>query len=990
MILNKLNLKRFLTIVMSLTAFVAFAQNATIRGTVIDESGEPVPFAAVVVGNNEYFSQTDLDGAFSVDVPAGKYTILIESFPMKATLEGVVALAGKVKVLDVITLKSETQVVDVVQIQVTKSVKTESALLNSKKKAVEVKDGISKAEVKRAGDGNVAQTVKRIPGISIVGGKYVFVRGIGDRYNKTTLNGMDIPGLDPDRNAIQMDIFPTSIIDNIIVSKSFSGPQPADFAGGVIDIGLKDFPDRKEGSFSISASYNPGMHFNSNYLKYDGGSYDFLGMDDGKRARPTTLFVSRDQVISSPSKAPLYNSFVNSFSTQMAGYESLSLMDYSLSGGYGDQINLKNSKGAIGYNFALSYSNKTRFYSDAEYGDFGMRSDDNSVVDLEVRNRQTGTLATNNVLLSMMGGVAYKKGSDKIKMNVLRIQNGITRSGEFDFQRDDQGNDFIGKRFTLGYNQRELTNFLIEGKHAFGATKDSTGKVIGKPRWELEWKSSPTLSKLSDPDIRSTIYELDEGSGYVINTNSGLPQRLWREMNEITVSNRVDLTRKFKFKEEESKLKFGVASTYKSRDFAIYSYQFEGNQTDLKGDANEVFEDLLWDASTGSGGEGFVVKPDFLPDNTNAYSATTLYNAGYVSTELGFTKKFKSVLGLRVEKFDQRYSGKYNDGGIKQLSDSLVLGDLDIFPGLNFIYALTASDTNSQNLRLSMSKTIARPSMKEKSFANILDPFSGRTFIGAMFSEEDNGVVIWDGNLKSTDIYNFDVRWELFQKLAQTVSFSAFYKKFINPIEIVQYATADNNFQPRNVGDGDLIGGEFDIRQRLTFIQKELVSWAFNLNVTATHSRIKLSSTEFNSKVENAREGQTINEYRDMAGQAPFLVNSGLSYLGSTKEGSFWNGVQTGFFYNVQGRTLQIVGIADKPDIYTNPFHSLNFTFTKKFVKRDEDGSKKYEQSVRLKVTNILNDANESVFDAYGSDKTYYFSRLRPGSSIGLRYGFKF
>src|SRR5690606_10650162 len=123
---------------------------------------------------------------------------------------------------------------------------------------------------RRMGDSDAASSMKRVPGVSVEGGKYVYVRGLGDRYTKTILNGVDIPGLDPDRNTMQMDIFPTNIIDNIIVHKTFSAELPADFTGGVIDIAISDFPDQKKGNISFSSSYNPDFHFKSDYLTYKG------------------------------------------------------------------------------------------------------------------------------------------------------------------------------------------------------------------------------------------------------------------------------------------------------------------------------------------------------------------------------------------------------------------------------------------------------------------------------------------------------------------------------------------------------------------------------------------------------------------------------------------------------------------------------------------------------------------------------------------------
>ena len=133
---------------------------------------------------------------------------------------------------------------------------------------------------------------------------------------------------------------------------------------------------------------------------------------------------------------------------------------------------------------------------------------------------------------------------------------------------------------------------------------------------------------------------------------------------------------------------------------------------------------------------------------------------------------------------------------------------------------MVASINKKQNIRFSYGKTIARPSFKELSYAEIFDPITGRTFIGSLFRDADDGagIVYWDGNLVSTDIHNLDFRWELFPSFGNTISFSTFYKKFINPIEIIQFATQSGSFQPRNVGDGQVFGFEFEARYKLDFI----------------------------------------------------------------------------------------------------------------------------------------------------------------------------
>jgi hypothetical protein len=195
---------------------------------------------------------------------------------------------------------------------------------------------------------------------------------------------------------------------------------------------------------------------------------------------------------------------------------------------------------------------------------------------------------------------------------------------------------------------------------------------------------------------------------------------------------------------------------------------------------------------------------------------------------------------------------------------------------------------------------------------------------------------------------------------------------------MVQYATQTGSFQPRNVGDGKVIGLELEIRKNLSFASILMQNFSLNANFTYTSSSIKLSETEYQSRKENARTGQSVDEYRDMAGQAPYLINAGLAFNGGEK--GFGKGLEAGIYYNVQGETLFIVGIVDRPDIYTVPFHSLNFNANKSFGKNNR-------MSVGFKVENILNEDNETVFKSYQADDQY-FNRLSPGTKFTLRYSY--
>ena len=217
-----INLKQLFSAFSILFSIGLCAQNGTIRGTVIEDSnGEPLFGVTVQIKSTTTGAITDFDGKFDIPIAAGTYDIQA-SFVSFATVTvtGVVVESGKVTTIDQIRLAEDVETLEEIVVTAEVIRTTESALLTVKRKSANLIDGISAASFKKIGDADAAAAVKRVTGVSIEGGKYVYVRGLGDRYTKTMLNGVDIPGLDPDKNSLQIDIFPTNLIDNMIVTKT--------------------------------------------------------------------------------------------------------------------------------------------------------------------------------------------------------------------------------------------------------------------------------------------------------------------------------------------------------------------------------------------------------------------------------------------------------------------------------------------------------------------------------------------------------------------------------------------------------------------------------------------------------------------------------------------------------------------------------------------------------------------------------------------------
>lgn len=939
-----------------------FAQDGLIRGTVYDEGiGETLIGVTVLAKGTNYGDITDFDGKFEIKLPVGTYDIQFSFISFETiVISDVVVVADKPVILNNIQMKEAVSELGEVVVTAEAIRNSEAIVSITKKKAISLLDGISAASFDKIGDSDASAAVKRITGVSVEGGKYVYVRGLGDRYTKTTLNNVDIPGLDPDRNSLQMDIFPTSLIDNMMVYKTAVAELSADFTGGVVNIETKDLPDVKILDISLSVSYNPSMHFNNNYIQGNTGATDFLGFDDGSRELPADA--RREQIPSpiSGNSGPEVNSFLNKFNPTLGATPQTSFMDYSFSFTSANQFNIwKGHK--LGYIFSASYKSNTMFFDDVTYGEY-QRNIDPNISDLRYATVQNGIRAENNVLVGLLGGLAYKTDLSKFRFNVMHLQNGINTAGQFFIDNDGEAvgqSGYLAFSNNLEYNQRGLTNLLLNGEHH-----------LDNGKWDIDWRVSPTFSNIEDPDVRKTAFTYSNTDTTFSAGAGGNPSRIWRSLQEVNIVGKIDITKNDQAFGRDAKFKFGGSYIYKERDYEILSYdlQFFGAQPDFGIDPNRV----LVDETLFPNGTLYYASGNNTP-NPNQYNSNSKNLGVYISAELNPTEKLKAVLGLRGEQFTQRHTGRdvqFASLGIgNNLDNDIVLDDFDLFPSVNLVYAVN----EEQNLRASFSKTIARPSFKELSFAQIIDPLTNRIFNGGLFQYND-----WDGQLGVTRINNFDLRWEIFFPGNEILSVSAFYKTFDDPIELVRIPQqqASTEYQPRNVGNGEVLGTEIEFKKDLSFLSPKTSNFYIGTNVTLVNSKITMTDIEFNSRLLYEKNGENVENTRNMAGQAPYIVNASLGYE------NFENGLDAGLFYNVKGSTLFIVGGGLFPDVYAEPFSSLNFNLNKSF-------GKERNMSFNFSVTNILNDKREEVYRGYEADDQP-FTVFSPGRSFGLGFKYSF
>ena len=748
----------------------------------------------------------------------------------------------------------------------------------------------------------------------------------------------------------------------MVITKSSLAELPADYTGGLVNIETKEFPVKKILSVSASVSYNPSMHFNPDYVTYEGGKTDFLGFDDGTRAIPAQVRTGDQTLRPNFQSDAVVEAFNKSFNRELGADQTTSPLDFGLGITSGNQYTLE-SGNKLGYIFTATYKNETKFYENAINGEYVVPSADDDY-ELDQATSQEGALAERNILLGALAGIAYKTDNAKYKFNVMHLQNGVSTTAQQEVRSIDAvpgQSNYSAKADILGYSQRGLTNALLKGEH-----------FLNEGAWNIEWTVSPTLSNITEPDLRRTPFTRRPG-GYVFAPGEGgNPQRNWRFLDEINLVGKFDVTREFTmFDERPAKLKFGMSNVYKNRDYEILGADLQvlAGVPVFSGDGDEV----LLDSNLYSQGPLFYNITNGVP-NPNEFNSWSNNFATYVSGEFSPILRLKTIIGLRMEYFIQNHTGR-STAPVRVLDNERVLDAIDLFPSANLIYALT----EDQNLRFSYSRSIARPSFKEMSFAQIIDPITNRIFNGGMFVYNDaNGNTIWDGNLSETRINNIDLRWELFMERGELISVSAFAKTFDNPIELVRIPEAftSSEFQPRNVGDGRLFGFELEARKSLAFLSPVFSNWSANANYTWVRSSISMTDAEFTNRKSFEKTGQTIENTRAMAGQAPYVVNAGLSYDHLEKNFS------AGVYYNVKGKTLAIVGGGIFPDVYTEPFHSLNVTANKSFGK---DG----RTSVNIKVSNLLNDVTELFYNGYEAQEQL-FNSLSPGTSFSFGVSYKF
>jgi hypothetical protein len=884
------------------------------------------------------------DGTYKIALPPGTYRVEVQyiSYQMLKVTD-VVVKQDELSTLD-LTLTPQAIQLKAVEVTAQEVRNSESATLAKRKKAPAASDAISAEQISRTADGNVAEVATRVTGISIVGDRYVYIRGLGERYNTTMLNGATLATPEPERRVVPLDLFPSDLVDNLVVQKSYTPDLPGDFAGGGVDINTREFPGKRLFSFSASSGYNSATT-GKDYLIYSGGDRDRLGFDDGTRALPDLIqkYAANEPIREQSSFSSLgfpadtLAIFGEEFNKIWTPTKKDGAPEYSFAGSYGDQFNLFDRE--LGVFAGGSWKNSFQSY-DFEKNVYESQSEAGFLTPTALYD---GASSEDEVL---WGGLLHSS---------YRVNDAHTVSlrGMYDRSSEDEVRIYEGYEGDTSQRPIRDTRFLFVERGLFSGALESEHNLQSMLNSRVQLRASYSQSQRNEPDRREYVYEYvtryfedpasgEQDSSSAWELSSVSPDRsftrFFSELDDIERGFDGSWSMPFEaVKGLEAKLKAGFAHKNKDRDFALRRFTFTQPLPQTGIDITQAPEQLMTDENiTGSRTTGFVLEE--RTRFTDNYRGAHDLNAGFLMADMLVTTKLRAVAGVRVETSDQRVLTEdilyHNEPPV-----NVQLKTNDILPSINLTYGLTPT----MNLRASYFKTLARPELRE------LAPYSMANYQGD-FEEEGNP------DLNRSLIYNYDIRGEYFPGPNEVLAVSAFAKQLLDPIEKSVQGGDDPVYKPVNGQGGSLLGLELESRIGLGRISPPLSQFGFNGNLTLVRSRTKIDQL-----------GIQYSHERPLEGQSPYVANVGFSYTSDRGH------TQATLLYNVFGRRIRYVGFGTLPDVYEEPRGNLDFT-----VSQGIGGA-----NLKLAFTNMLN--YETVYKQ-GDQITDQYEKGR-GFSLSIAYG---
>ncbi len=821
-----------------------------------------------------------------------------------------------------------------------------------KRETSEISSFITPEDFERQGDSNVALSLRRVTGLSLVGGKFIYIRGLGERYSNANLNGLPLPSPEPLRRVVPLDLFPTSVLQSAAAQKTFSPQYSGEFGGGVIQIETKAIPDGRFLDVGVSFGGNTETTWKDG-LTYDGGKTDFLGFDSGIRKTPEPL---ADAIRAGKriNQLNFTGTELQTIGRSMANselwtiFEGTTAADFGMDATYGDRI--LHGDTSIGVLVSAGYDNSWSTKQGLQQtGRFSTNTSGQQVLvvadDFAFRSTQ------NDVRWHALLGTGFDWDENTVKLTSLYIRTTTKEA------RTQEG---VAAQFGLPQRQdfsewfeRQMWTNQVAGEHRV-ADGDLT----------INWKGSYSIATRDAPYQRSVQYrDFGDGLGLRYDFQQGRNLTRFSTVDDTLWAGALDLTYRADIGEREATLKAGYLYTETQRDSAQRDYRLLPTGGPLPPALLFSRVDYIFSDTNINPGR-FVLNEVTGSAAPAAYTGSLAVHGGYVGFDSEIIDFVRAALGVRYEDGEEivdTFDFYTPNTGI----ETQIAKDYWLPAG-----TITWNFAENLQLRLGASKTIGRPQFRELAPSDFIDPDTDRQFVG-------------NPNLVNSNINNLDSRVEWYFEEGQYVTVGGFYKKLTNPIEETINEAGDNlqtTFQ--NVPRADLYGAEFEFK----YVWDEL----FDEGWLATKSFFVAANYTWSESKLKIKPGDTVIRQNGTALPAEFVVRNGRALQGHSKH---LGNIQIGYedadsgstanlMLNFTSKRIRATSPQTLPEIIEHPPLTLDFTYSRGV----EMMGGQYD--IEFKAENLLNEKYQASQQFNGARVDVDTYKLGTSFSVGIKRHF--
>ncbi len=853
------------------------------------ETQKPVKDAQVFLSGLKERFRTDDQGRISATVPAGSYSIsLLHNAYSSQTMDEVVVAKDQNTPVDFKLTPAGVELAEYVVLE-PHLAGTVASVIEEQKTATSVATVLGAEQFSRAGDSDAASALRRASGLTLVGGQFVFIRGLGERFSSTLVNGAAIPSPDATRRVVPLDLFPTNILESVMVQKTYSPDRPAEFAGGTIELRTRGIPD----AFFFNLNLQTGMNDNTTFqdgLTYKGGGADFTGYDDGARALPDSIAdATKDGGTIKPASVFNPNGFtpgqIEKFGEDLSGVWSVDRKkrapDTGIQASMGDSFTFGDFR--LGYIGAAGWKREFRKQNEINREFVAADTRDGSLRKIQDFYMQR---SLSEVQLTGYAGTELQyKDHHKLFARTMFLRQAIDEARISQGFTDAETNDIRRTRLKFFTNQLLMTQ--VGGEHQFDWLKDLS----------INWLYTNATANREEPKTRDYRFDADRQGNYFFAQRADNNQVMYADLVDKDQSWRVDgkLPVQPSFNHKIT-LGSGFIAQSKSRDSSIQRFNYFPVGPDGFNPAvfaQSSLENILRPQYIGA--NGFQLRDVTRP--SDKYTASQDLFSYYGKMDWLMYDRLNITGGLRWEDNDQ----KVNTFTLTNTPTMARLNRMDMLPSV----VATLFLTDKQQLRAGFSQTLSRPDFRELSSAPFTDINTNQETVG-------------NPNLKQTAITNWDLRWEYYLSPTENIFAGFFWKDLTKPIELVAVPGTAGLNTYQNTDKANIYGFELELLKKLDFVHPVLQNFYVGGNYTWSASNVQLNADNL--------KAQTTND-RPLQGHSAQIVNFQIGY-----DNPQWK-TQATLLYNVSSQRIMAAGVLGAPDKYEQPVHQLDFVFSQNLYK---------------------------------------------------------